>query len=211
MINVYDILVNPKKIAYDFYEWDKEDRIKHIKKIVGFKVDSKTMIDFINSDIIVDPQFLNEIENKTEIFIDREIKKIKYACILFCDLECIYLSFDNKGNTVKRSKLLFDEADDIVRLGKKQKEIHIKYSIKSNIVKTKNYTRKEIKDINKLLNYINYLHKKEKSDVLKYLYYECFKKENASEKMLIDFKNVISCGDLNVINKLNFLLALIKS
>ena len=33
MKNVYDIVVNYKKQAYEFYEWDKSDNITHIKVI----------------------------------------------------------------------------------------------------------------------------------------------------------------------------------
>ena len=40
MKNVYDILVNFKKRAYEFYEWNKEDDIEHIKVIPSFKESS---------------------------------------------------------------------------------------------------------------------------------------------------------------------------
>ena len=39
MIYVYDILLNwNKEVAYDFFEWEKTDKLDHIKKIPLFKV-----------------------------------------------------------------------------------------------------------------------------------------------------------------------------
>lgn len=212
MINAYDILVNFKKIAYDFYEWDKDDEIKHIKKILCFKTNEKTIIDFLYNNVKLDLDFLKKIENKTEFFSDRKVRIIKYACVLYCNLECVCFLFDNNGFIIERSKLLFDEADDIISTGNNQKELNIEYSIISPIQKIGNYTRKEINDMNILLKYINNLYEKNKIDELKYLYYECFKKEeDSSEKFLLKFKESIKSGDFVVINKLNALLKLIKS
>ena len=211
MINTYDILINPKKIAYDFYEWDKTDEIKHIKKILCFKVNKKTILDFMNNDVKVDEEFLEKIENKTEVFNNREITRIDYACILFCNLECICFLFDKTGKTISRSKLLFDEADDIILTGKNQKEINLKYNIISILNENKNYTRKEIRDINRICGYITKLHDENKIDELKYLYYECFKKEKSYEKMFFELKQSIKLGDFDIINKINSLLKIINS
>lgn len=206
MINTYDILINPKKIAYDFYEWDREDEIKHVKKILCFKVSKKTMLDFINNDVKVDEEFLKKIENRTQVFGNREITRLDYACILFCNLECICFLFDKTGKTIGRSKLLFDEADDVILSGKSQREININYMVISALNKNKNYTRKEIKDINKIYDYINNLLDNNKADELKYLYYECFKKEETFENMVSELKQNINMGNFNIINKINSLL-----
>lgn len=210
MLNTYDILINPKKIAYDFYEWDKDDEIKHIKEILCFKVGKKTIIDFINNDVRVDEVFLEKIENKTELFSNREIVKINYACILFCDFECICFLFDKTGKTIARSKLLFDEADDVILAGKNKREINLKYKIITSIDRNEIYTRKEIKDMNRIYNYINKLSDNKSVDELKYLYYECFKKEEEFEKMAFELKESINIGNFSVINKINSLLKIIN-
>ena len=163
------------------------------------------------ADVMVDKEFLKRFENKTEVFNKREISSINYACILFCDLECACFLFDKTGKIIGRSKLLFDEADDIIMTGKNQKEVNINYRIISKIQKNKIYTRKEVEDINEIYDYIKKLNDNEKQDELKYLYYECFKKEDAFEKMIYEFNKNINNGNFEIINKINFLLKRINS
>ena len=45
MKNIYDILVNFKKIPYEFYEWNKEDDVKHVKKMPSIKVSDSALYD----------------------------------------------------------------------------------------------------------------------------------------------------------------------
>ena len=61
MKKTYDILVNYHKIAYEFYDWNKTDDIKHIKVIPTFNVSDECLLDFYNYDINVDNDFLNMI------------------------------------------------------------------------------------------------------------------------------------------------------
>ena len=53
MKNIYDILVNFKKIPYEFYEWNKNDDIKHVKSIPTFRISSDCLIDFSDNNLIV--------------------------------------------------------------------------------------------------------------------------------------------------------------
>ena len=211
MINAYDILVNYKKIAYDFYEWDKEDKIKHIKKIPCFRVDEKTLLDFFNYNIDVNKDFLKEIENKTEIFNIKGFSIIRYSCILYCNLECICILFDNCGHVIARSKLLFDEVDDIISSGKKQNCINIDYKVISKLNKKDNYTRKENNNITFLTNYISELYKNKRNDELNYLYFECFKSDGCDIKdSFLKLRENIHIGNFFVIEKLNSLIKVIK-
>ena len=41
MKNIYDILVNFKKIPYEFYEWNKEDDERGCRKII--RLDDRVM------------------------------------------------------------------------------------------------------------------------------------------------------------------------
>ena len=68
MSYIYDIILNFQKNYYEFYEWNDEDEITHIKKIPIFKT---TTIDFqtIKKDTIkFSEKFLETINNKTEKF-----------------------------------------------------------------------------------------------------------------------------------------------
>lgn len=64
MKKTYDILVNYQKIAYEFYDWNKTDDVKHIKVIPTFKVSDKCLQDFYNYDLMVDRTFLDMIKDK---------------------------------------------------------------------------------------------------------------------------------------------------
>ena len=122
MKNVYDILVNFKKIAYEFYEWDCDDEIRHIKVMPSFKVSDKCVIDFLDNNVRVDDDFLIKIKGKTESFCGRTIKIINYACVIYSDEVALALEFDTNGNVIGKSKLLFDEADDIIESGKDEEK-----------------------------------------------------------------------------------------
>ena len=67
MKNIYDILVNFKKIPYEFYEWNKEDDVKHVKKMPSIKVSDSTLYDIFYNDAVVSKNFLDQIKDKTEI------------------------------------------------------------------------------------------------------------------------------------------------
>lgn len=212
MINAYDILVNFKKNAYEFYEWEKDDDIKHIKKIPVFKVSNEVMIDFLYNDINVNTQFLDNILNKTEIYINRKTQIINYACVLYCNETCLAFVFDSCGNIIGRSKLLFDEADEIIFKGERQKINDIKYSIISSLYKMDFLTRNERKNIGILLNYINNKYKNKKYDELKYIYFECFNKYvHDNQIMYLKLKSVIENGDLKIIDKMNQIIKLLKN
>ena len=43
---IYDILVNFKETLYDFYEWNKNDNITHIRKIPLFRINDIFFKDF---------------------------------------------------------------------------------------------------------------------------------------------------------------------
>lgn len=211
MINAYDILVNFKKNAYEFYEWEKDDDIKHIKRIPVYKVSNNILIDFLYNDIKVDEDFLNGILNKTEVYVDRKIKVINYACILYCNDTCLALVFDSKGNIIGRSKLLFDECDEIILKGERQNIYKINYSIISKLHKIDFFTRYEIKNINTLLKYINSKYNNKKYDELKYIYFECFNKDIIdNEIMYSKLKSAIEKGDYEIIDKMKKIIKLLK-
>lgn len=212
MKNTYDILVNFKKNPYEFYEWEEEDNIKHIKKIPSFKVNDKIMLDFIKNDAIVSNDFLKQIDYKTEIFSGKLVKKIKYSCILYSNREVIALLFDDDGLTVGKSKLLFDESDDILKNGYKDNNIEIEYKLFKKNSYNNLLTRKEYQDSYLLLNYIEKIYNKKSIDELNYIYYECFnKKNNDYLKSYEILKENIVNGNLKVINITKSLLKTLKS
>lgn len=211
MTNTYDILVNFKRKAYEFYEWEKEDLVKHIKKIPTFKVNEKIVDDFLNNNVCVSKEFLKNIKEKTEVFTNRVITAIDYACILFCDEVCFAFMFDKEGNIIGRSKLLFDESDDVILKGKEKHEYNIKYDIISNIKNDGYFTRKEKKLMNILINYLDNIYIKKEYDEIKYIHFECFDTYIEDEKTsYLNLIDGIKNGDFKMIDKLKEVLKVLK-
>lgn len=84
-----------------------------------------------------------------------------------------------------KSDLLIEEALDIIEIMKKVKPVDIKYQIlnKSEFSLT---TRSEEQKLNFMKREISNIYKNNDFDKLKYIYYECFNKE---ENSLVDMYN----------------------
>lgn len=211
MKNVYDILINFKKMPYEFYEWRKEDDIEHIKVMPSFKVSDKCLFDFINSQCSVKNDFLKLMEGKSEIFCNRLIKVIDYACIIFNNDCCLALEFDKQGKVIGKSKLLFDEADDVVTSGIDLPLTKIDYTVEYEIKLPTNYTRRQLNMIKILTKYLDTVFKKNEKDEIKYMYFECF--DEIEENEVKAYKKLalyVNNADMNVINKLKSLIKVLK-
>lgn len=197
---VYDVLLNFNKEMYEFYDWNLDDYISHIRKILVFRVDNKTMSDLVNNSIIVDSDFLIKISNRTEMFTKQNVKIINYAALFTNGSFVIGIKFDKNGEIIGRSKLLIDEELDILDSALDMNEYNLKYNL---IVDNKNVsfkTRKEIlieKYILKKLNEVE-----NNKEMLKYLYYECFnEKNNDFRKMLLKLNKSLTNNWDNFYNK----------
>ncbi len=211
MKNTYDILVNFKKYAYEFYEWNKDDDIKHVKSIPTFKVSSSCLLDFTNYNLVVSKDFLKQIENKTEIFCKGLVIAEKYACILFCKEKAIAFNFDNEGNIIGRSNLLFDESDDIIKSFYNIEQTKIDYNVISECNSNSNFTRQESKMIKNLLQYLKQVDKNKEKYELMYLYLECFNKmvddeKKAYNELVFEVEN----ANFKIIEKLDTLIKVLK-
>lgn len=211
MKNVYDILVNFKKKAYEFYEWDKDDNIDHIKVIPSFKVSDECLYDFINYKVKVDDDFLSQIYAKSETFNNHLIKVIDYACILHNNDACLAVEFNSDGCLIGKSKLLFDEENDVISSATNIDKIDIKYFIENKNVMDKNYTRKELNTVNILEKYLDNAYSKREEDEIKYMYFECFDvMEKDMKKAYNSLKESVKDVDLSVIDKLKYLIKALK-
>ena len=164
---IYDIYINLNETLYDFYEWNKNDNIIHIKKIPIFMVDCNTLKCMISNKIKVDSNFIKKINNKTEVWSPNT--KLFY-CALFSDYNnIIAIQFSDKGNSIKKSYLYVDEESEILEDIEKEKQSNISFE---KLEKT-NYILKTRKQI-KIDNFINNELKNIDEKRLNYVCYECF-------------------------------------
>lgn len=181
---VYDVTLNLNEKLFDFFDWNKTDKIIHIKKIPIFKIKEDVLKNIISFKVKLEESFFRLLQNKAEIW---NMSTSLQTLALFCDNNTVIaLEFDNDGNSIKKSFLNIEEELDILEMSNrvKEKNIDIKILKKETITFE---TRKEIKDkefINKELKIIN-------DDKLDYIYFECFgKKEKNKHIILNNLKNL---------------------
>lgn len=193
MSYIYDILVNfNDKEIYEFFEWEKDDNIDHIRRIPIFKVKTAEFADFKNKKIKVDQTFLNKIRNKTEIFSNTSIDYIEYCAIITDGMDLVVIEFDKEGEYVLKSSMLLDEMEDTLDESDLLDIEDIKYTILEDNHKIKKFvTRFENKIKTEIEEEIGKLIKNKNYKKLKYLYYEWFnKKDNDMEDIISKLNNI---------------------
>lgn len=210
MKNIYDILVNFKKIPYEFYDWNKEDDVKHVKKMPSIKVSDSALYDIFYNEVKISKNFLDQIKDKTEIFFGRTVKKVKYACVIYNDDVALSILLNDNGEIIGKSKLLFDEEEDVLKEDEPLKEID--YEVIKKSKKISGLTRREAKIVLLLSKYLDKIHESKKNDEIKYMYFECFNKvEEDNEKAYKNLKNEVLKANLNVIETLKTLIKVLKN
>ena len=158
---VYDIVLNFMDKYYDFYEWKKKDRIINIKKIPIYKINNKDYLNIKNNEVLINKKSLPK---QSKMFLLTNTKEV------------MGILLDKK---IKKSSLIFEESDDILKDAFSIKQIKILYTIKK-INKQKNISRIEEEKRIYINNYFKKIDKLKDEYVLKYLYYELFNKEEAN-------------------------------
>ena len=207
MTYVYDLILNFNNDLLDFYEWDKNDDIYHIKRISMIKIKSQVYNEIIDNEVCFSKDILNEIFNKCEYFDQKKIKNLPYALLVTDSYRVMALLLNCEGKVIKYSNLLLDEEEDTLELSIRIPQIKLEY----NIVKEKeknNLTRME----NDILKYIrkelNNCYKKKDYSKLEYLYYEYFNKKTNDINEI--YKRLLQELDSEITNKHYNLYDLIK-
>ena len=184
----YYVVLNFSDINMLFYEWNKFDNLELYKRVPIIQVNSKTLNDFINNNVVVDENFLEMIKDKAKKKGDCP----SYIAIFADRNGSIALEFDENGNSLYRSFLDIDDDLNISEFLYTVDIMKVSYEIKDEI-KYNDCLRME--DEIKLLikTEINSLHKKKDFVKLKYLYMEWFNKVPYDNEQIYDY----------MINKLN--------
>lgn len=194
---VYDILVNFNENLYEFYDWNLNDNILHIRRIPIFKIESFKLNEIKNNVVKFNDDFLENVKNRSEFFCGRGIKVIKYAFLLTDGIDIIGINIENK---MKYTSLQIDEELDILDSMRFKS-----YDLEYEIIKNKDIilkTRYKIEQERKIIENLNALFKENNTSKIKYIYYECFnKKENKISNILEVLNN--SLDNREVFDKLN--------
>ena len=179
MVYIYDLILNRcRDRKYEFFEWKENDEIEYIKKIPVFKV--RNFNDLFNNDIRVGKDFLDKVFNKTEVYGNKKIEKVEYACV-FCDDElskAFAIEFNDEGENLFKSIVYLYDLEDVFILGKRLDLLDLDFVVVDKREEKDIYlTREEVKKKKLLVSEINDSYNRNDIDKLKYFYYEIFGKE----------------------------------
>lgn len=167
----YDVVLNFFDTNVYFYEWDSLDNIEYYKRVPLFQVNSKTLKDFINNNVIVDKVFLDSIKDKAKKKDDCP----SYIAIFADRNGCIALEFDEEGNSIARSFLKTEDDLNICEILYTVDLYKINYRTR-DVVSYNNNLRVEERIRLIIKTEVNSLYKKQDYVKLKYLFMEWFEK-----------------------------------
>lgn len=179
---IYDILLNFKDEFYDFYEWNNNDRILHIRKIPIFKVSTDDYKILKNHNVLFDLKFLQSIKNRCELYGQKKRRYLEYAFILTDGNDAFAIKLEK--DKIEVSSLLVEEELDTLEHSLKYDLEKIVYDIKDKRKANFFKTRKDSEIEKYLIKEIENL-KKEPIDKLKYIYYECFDEFEENREKII--------------------------
>lgn len=199
---IYDVLLNfnDSKRLYNFFEWDTNDNILNVKKVLVFRVSHDTLLDFINYKVKLSKEFLKKIEN-TAIIYKQNKKKYTHMVILSDGMKSIGISFNESGITEYKSNMLLEEEEEATFIASKSNPEKIEYKRLSRERNEGFTTRNELEEKEFITKEINNLYKSNNIEKLKYLYIEYFdqKEDNITKAYNDLIKSLNSMDDKHII------------
>ena len=176
MIYTYDILLNwtKEERLKEFYEWNLEDDLEHIKKMPIIRIRESLLKDLLTSKVKIDKTFLSKIKYKSESYFHNEIDVIDYAVIVTTEKKALALELDNEGNVMYKSSLLIDEEEEVLEIGEDLVVMDIPYEVITKNKKVSYLTRKEEEEKKFLIKEIKKIKQNKEESKLNYLYKEFF-------------------------------------
>lgn len=176
---IYDIVLNFQNELFSFFEWSKHDKIVSIKKIPIICVNDIDFYSFKYNNVIVHQDFIDMIYNKTLYYGSNSGSSI--SCLITNNKETIGLLFNSDGMVLKKSSLIIDEEDETLEISEMLKKTKINF-IKNDVnIKPHNIlTRKEQEQDLFLKDFIKNLDKNKQKDLINYIYYDIFERDNSN-------------------------------
>lgn len=173
---IYDILLNYNCNFYEVFEWNKEDNIMHIRKIPLFKINTKTLYDFIHSKIKLEDCFLSRIYQKAEMFAKNRINTLNYCFLASNGEEVVAFKCNCEGIIIEYSKLLLEEEAETLEYIETVEKTDILYQIISDHSVEPFKTRNELQIKDYILSEVQKIVEDKDTYKLQYLYLDCFNK-----------------------------------
>ena len=175
---IYDVILDFQKEYYDFYEWNKNDNIFHMRKIPILKINEKQFNEIKNNIVQFSEATTKLFNFKTaERFKQNNITKMKYTIIISTENQAMGIKINKNGIIQLKSSLLPDEQDDVIEIIKFQNEAKLEYKIIKNNKKNNFKTRFEIENEKFIYNELDKVYEQKNIQKLNYIYLECFNKQ----------------------------------
>ena len=175
---IYDVILNFQKEYYDFYEWNKNDNIFHMRKIPIVKISEKQYNEIKNNVVQFHETTIKLFNSKNaERFKQNNITKMKYTIIISTENQAMGIKINKNGIIQLKSSLLPDEQDDVIEIIKFQNEAKLEYKIIKNNKNNNFKTRFEIENEKFIYNELDKVYKQKNIQKLNYIYLECFNKQ----------------------------------
>ena len=163
---IYDIVLNFHEKYYEFFEWEKKDKIKNYFKIPIYRVSDKTLKILKENQVKINSSFLNQLKEDNK-------KSKKIICIVSNTKLSMGLLFNEYGTLLKRSSMIYEEEEEANEICNNLKITPIPL-LENKITKEKKRLRLESERKEELIKYIETL---SNLSTLKYLYYEYYQTE----------------------------------
>ena len=201
---IYDVLLNFQKEYYDFFDWNQNDNLYHMRKVPIIKVTNLNLKEIKNNIIKFDNNILNLINNKAERFSKNTISKQKYIFIISNENECLALKLNKNGIITHKSSLLPNEQDDIIEISKIQKITTLNYKIIKKQPINHFHTRFELENKKFIIDELDKIYKQNNFQKLNYLCLECFNQTQPTiNKAYLKLKQEIQKANKNFIKLYN--------
>ena len=120
---IYDIYINLLENYYDSYEWEKTDKIIHLKKIPIIKINKKDYQKLLTNKFKIDKELYKKIKYKTKLWDNKN----NTLLLITNGLDIFIIKLNNEVMSTLISSLPIDEELNIINIIKKIETKKINY------------------------------------------------------------------------------------
>ena len=199
---IYDIFLNYNRNLYDIFEWNKDDKILHIRKIPVFLLSTNDLYNLINNRVVISKDLLTKLYKKTEVFVSRGIQYLDYAFIATDRNDVVAFKLNKNGFITGYSHLLLEGEVEVIDYSRTLSLQVIDYKILGKNSFETFKTRNEIHIKKFICEELNKMLENKEFHKVKFLYLEFFNKEINDNSSIKDIYQELDNNWENVYIKL---------